>query len=284
MRVKEGLSNIFLTSISLIILLLFLEGICQVFYTPPVKVQNNITGLRTAKSHQMDDQLGWVPKKNIEGIHAKPPIFESTFHTNSLGIRDKEYPFEKPLGVTRLVAIGDSFTWGYGVNDPEVYTEVLEGLLPNTEVINLGVTGYGIPQEFWYLKRLGIQFYPDIVLLAFFLNDIGNPYWKEKVRTARDEKGNKVPTDYQESKNLKQSQAQNNLFLNAKTFLMNHSSLYAFVLDRVNRFMPLVRLLVRLGVKEKLSGYESLDWELRPTLKVYPEELEAKFNATKKIY
>ena len=151
----------------------------------------------------MDDQLGWLPKKNIEGTHAKPPIFESTFHTNSLGIRDKEYPFEKPLGVTRLVAIGDSFTWGYGVNDQDVYTEVLENLLPKTEVINLGVTGYGIPQEFWYLKRLGVQFNPDIVLLAFFLNDFGNPYWKEKVRTGRDEKGNKIPTDFQERKKSK---------------------------------------------------------------------------------
>ena len=62
---------------------------------------------------------------------------------------------------------------------------------------------------------------------------------------------------------------------------MNHSALYAFILDRVNRFMPLVRLLVRLGIKEKLDGLDSLDWELRPTLKVYPADLEARFKATK---
>ena len=281
MRVKKRLSNFLLTISSLVVLFLLLEGMFQIFYIPPVKVTTNVKGLQTSKSHQMDDQLGWLPKKNIEGIHAKPPIFESTFQTNSLGIRDKEYSFEKPLGVTRLVAIGDSFTWGYGVNDHEVYTEVLESLLPKTEVINLGVTGYGVPQEFWYLKRLGVQFKPDIVLLAFFLNDIGNPYWKEKVRTGRDKKGNKIPTDFQERKKPIAPPPQTNLFLDVKNFLMNHSALYAFVLDRVNRFMPLVRLLVRLGIKEKLDGLESLDWELRPTLKVYPDELEAKFNATK---
>jgi lysophospholipase L1-like esterase len=281
MRVKNGLTNIFLIIISLSILSLFLEVIFQMFYTPPVKPIDNVTGLRTAKSHLMDEELGWVPKKNIEGIHSHPPIFESAFHTNSLGLRDKEYSLEKPMGVTRIVVIGDSFTWGYGVNDHEVFTEVLESLLRNTDVINLGVTGYGTPQEFSYLKRVGIQFNPDIVLLAFCLNDVGNPYPRKRVNTARDEKGNKVPKDYQKRQKLKSLPHQTSFFLNLKAYLMHHSSLYAFLLDRVNRSMPLVRLLVRMGFKDKLAGFESLELSLPPALKVYPDILEAKFHATK---
>ena len=52
--------------------------------------------------------------------------------------------------------LGDSFTFGEDVGDDETYSHHLEQLLPGTEVINLGVHGYGHDQMLIYLREEGI--------------------------------------------------------------------------------------------------------------------------------
>jgi hypothetical protein len=107
-----------------------------------------------------DDELG----------HRLRPDFESgDIRTNSWGFRDREYPAARTEGVLRIVVIGDSFTFG-SARPEENYPKALERLLAGrAEVINTGVPAYSTVQEVAHLKRFGLPFHPDVVLLGLFL-------------------------------------------------------------------------------------------------------------------
>jgi lysophospholipase L1-like esterase len=97
--------------------------------------------------------------------------------TNSQGFRDRERATANPGRVLRVVALGDSFTWGAGVAYDETFVALLEASLqrifPGAEVINLGVPGWETPEEAHLLRVYGIRFEPDLVVLNFFVgNDI----------------------------------------------------------------------------------------------------------------
>jgi len=130
----------------------------------------NASGLESV----YDSQLGW---RNI------PNSTNSTFGhpvaINAKGLRDRDYPWHKPAGVKRIVVLGDSYVWGYGVDQDAIFTEVLERSLgkhdPQWEVINTGVSGWGTDQEYLYLREEGFRFSPDIVVVAYFIgNDTHN--------------------------------------------------------------------------------------------------------------
>jgi lysophospholipase L1-like esterase len=68
--------------------------------------------------------------------------------------------------------VGDFFTWGYGVNDDQTLAARLEQLLEGVKVINLGVTAYGLEQEYRYLQSEGLSYNPDLVIINICANDI----------------------------------------------------------------------------------------------------------------
>lgn len=113
---------------------------------------------------------GWAIRPNVTGM----PVFECcTLNTNSRGIRGQvEYDYQKPAGKTRILVLGDSFTFGEEVNDTETYAYYLQQLLPESEVINFGVHGYGHDQMLLYLREEGVKYRPDIVLLGFIDDDM----------------------------------------------------------------------------------------------------------------
>ena len=125
---------------------------------------------RTGHRYLHDPLLGW---RNIPGWEANTNGKKLTI--NSRGLRDREYALAKPAGVRRVLVLGDSYTWGYGVADDEIYTEVLERSLASrgakVQVINSGVSGWGTDQEFLFLKSEGIKYQPDVVVLALYLTN-----------------------------------------------------------------------------------------------------------------
>lgn len=98
--------------------------------------------------------------------------------TNSYGMRDHEpLPNETPA-LFRIVALGDSFTFGLGVPVEDAYPKVLEKLLNGTapdgvryEVLNLAVPGYSTRDEALALRYNGLQWRPKLVILGYCLND-----------------------------------------------------------------------------------------------------------------
>lgn len=98
---------------------------------------------------------------------------------NSDGFRDKEYSIEKPNNTVRIIVLGDSVAFGWGVNDNETFSEVLERLLNGNskvkyEVLNLAFPGYNTEQEVERLRVKGLKYEPDIVIIAYHRNDIFN--------------------------------------------------------------------------------------------------------------
>jgi hypothetical protein len=165
MRAKNIIINFGLSCLAIVITLLLVELGARFFvpqWTPQGADRN---------FWLYDDLLGWTHKPNQQGLFYDRD-FSIKVSINSQGLRDKEYAFNRVEAKNRLLVLGDSFAWGFGVEHHEIFTEILEDNYPNWEIINASVSGYGTDQEFLYLKHRGIHYQPDIVLLLFHLNDV----------------------------------------------------------------------------------------------------------------
>lgn len=97
---------------------------------------------------------------------------------DALGLRlTKPIAPEKAPGVSRILCVGDSTTFGLYINDEESYPfqlqQRLEQLQPDRyEVLNAGVGGLSIDDERYYLERVGLRLNPDVVILMFCANDL----------------------------------------------------------------------------------------------------------------
>jgi lysophospholipase L1-like esterase len=96
--------------------------------------------------------------------------------TNSLGFREREYPLERAPGKRRIVVIGDSYTFGLGVEFEQTYGKVLEARLGRelgpVEVITFGVSGYNTVQELATLREHAAAFRPELIIVGFVPNDV----------------------------------------------------------------------------------------------------------------
>jgi hypothetical protein len=95
--------------------------------------------------------------------------FTFTAKTNSAGIRDREFDLRRKNGM-RILAIGDSFTYGWGVNDDEPWPKVLEQHLAKNshaaEVLNLGCPGASVDAYAEIAESFVPLAKPEFVLVA----------------------------------------------------------------------------------------------------------------------
>lgn len=122
-----------------------------------------------------DSQRGPIPVPNLKGTRQLPGIMKYSFHNNSLGLRgNKEYPLGHS-DKTRILLLGDSFTYGLCVDDSQTFAALLDNSLSREaqpfEVINGGNPATGTDYALKFFQVLGHQFHPDLVLLFFFTND-----------------------------------------------------------------------------------------------------------------
>lgn len=96
--------------------------------------------------------------------------------TNALGFRGSDISQEKPDGTTRIIALGDSITDGFLVDNPDTYPARLEKRLQiegyRVEVVNAARGGSSIGREYWILRHYCERLSPDVVVLTFVANDI----------------------------------------------------------------------------------------------------------------
>jgi hypothetical protein len=150
--------------------------------------------------YRYDAELGWASIPSILGTLTRNE-FSHEVRINSHGLRGPERTREKPPGVRRIAVLGDSFTWGVGAAEPELFTTLIEKELRGTEVLNFGVAGYS-PVQYHLLTEKVLSFHPDVVVVAFCLgNDfIDNVQWRRyryyKPFARLDEKGEIVLDGY----------------------------------------------------------------------------------------
>ncbi len=117
-----------------------------------------------------DPEIGWVARPDL----SLPDLFGPGIgvRTNAQGFRRGE-DTEKtvPPNRIRVVASGDSFTFGYGVSNEEAWPAVLERSNPRLEVVNLGMSGYGFDQAFLWYRRAGLGLEHQVHVFAFISDD-----------------------------------------------------------------------------------------------------------------
>ena len=118
---------------------------------------------------------GWANSPSTTAVYGEAE-FRFDVNHNELGFRGPEVSPEKSPGKLRVLMLGDSFTYGIGVADSETFSARLEALDPRLEVLNSGVNGYGTAQELLLLRDQGLALHPDVVMVVFFWNDVGNNY------------------------------------------------------------------------------------------------------------
>ena len=124
---------------------------------------------------EYDERLGWRGRPELD-CQLREKLFTIDISQNSLGFRDTERTLDKRPGSVRIMCLGDSFTWGWGVEESAIYTRVLETALEGgdtqIEVMNAGVGGYGTDQLLIYLREQALDYSPDLVLYQVARNDI----------------------------------------------------------------------------------------------------------------
>lgn len=122
---------------------------------------------------------GFFPEEIVRAVdRAQVPI-----RTNSLGLRSAEVTTAKPAGAFRILALGDSVTFGWGLRGEDAYPSQLASLLATLrpghsfEVINAGVSGYGTWQQALWLREIGLSLQPDVVVVQAHLNDASDNLW-----------------------------------------------------------------------------------------------------------
>jgi hypothetical protein len=115
--------------------------------------------------HVYSEVYGWVPRRGFRLKLGQGPATS----VNDAGYRGPVCPYARTPGKKRVVMLGDSIAFGYGVADEDTSSRQLEKLEPSLEVVNLAVQGYGTDQELLRFEREGLLFQPDAAILNFCL-------------------------------------------------------------------------------------------------------------------
>jgi hypothetical protein len=122
-----------------------------------------------------DPELGNIPVPYQQGVRNGPGGFNFRYSNNSLGWRGSwEY---RPVKQTeyRVLFLGDSFTYGTGVNDDQTFAAQVQKALSaayfSVEVLNAGCPGKGTDYALKCFQTVGRKFHPDLTVLGFTVND-----------------------------------------------------------------------------------------------------------------
>lgn len=147
--------------------LLFLTTL---FFFGGIEAALRLTGIVTLKPNPPKIyQPSAIPEISYE---LKPNIaeraFRSTVTTNALGFRSAEIDPAKPT----IAFLGDSITFGYGLEDAETITRHIQNELPNWNVLNTGSPGYNLIQQTATYREKVKKLEPKALVLIFHFNDV----------------------------------------------------------------------------------------------------------------
>lgn len=141
-------------------------------------------GYGNLEIYEPDSKLYWKLKPNQDCF---TKVDHRPVHINARGTRGPEFQIEKPVGTFRILSLGDSRTFGWGLADEETYSRRLERLLQQflnadaslggahgvarsaalrVQVINAGVNAWSYPQMAVYFRDVGLRFQPDVVVVG----------------------------------------------------------------------------------------------------------------------
>jgi hypothetical protein len=159
-----GLVDLFTLLLSIAASLVIAELIVRVFV--PQRADQRLVGV-----HRPSEIYGW---ELAPGATSHGNLGER-ISINSAGMRDVEHPSD-PGGAARVAVVGDSFTFGMGVDIADTYAKRLEEALrrerADAEVLNFGVIAYQLWQTLRVLENRVRPFHPNLVVFQLFYDDV----------------------------------------------------------------------------------------------------------------
>jgi hypothetical protein len=152
------------------ILFLLCEGLASTVFVIQDYVLRWTRVVDMAHSTQFDAELGWV---NIPNFYSKdfydPGVY---IQTNSRGFRNREeFLPQVPATKLRVTCVGDSMTFGVGVDNDHAWCEQLSSFDHRMQTVNMGVPGYGLDQTYLLQLREGSRLEYDVRLVAVITDD-----------------------------------------------------------------------------------------------------------------
>ncbi len=127
------------------------------------------------ESYDYDEEVNYLLRPGDQAFTHDKPV-----SINSAGFRDQEYSATPSQGTRRILGMGDSQTFGNGLNLVDTWPKKLEKVLLESdgswEVLNCGVPATDTWQHRILLDRLIKLYQPDWVALALYVNDPAPSY------------------------------------------------------------------------------------------------------------
>src|SRR5262245_2842209 len=105
-----------------------------------------LTRRHAGELHIADPVLGWR-NRPLAQTTFESPEFLVHVRINEHGVRGRPLALEAAPGRRRILLVGDSFVFGWGVEEDETFAAEIERRLPDSEAVAMGVAGYGTDQE-----------------------------------------------------------------------------------------------------------------------------------------
>jgi lysophospholipase L1-like esterase len=179
---KYTLGGLFLAEITLITIG-FVIAKNQLSEAPALNFIKNVYSMSLSSLqyndalNQYDPRLGYLYKKNSTGSFSQWEFPPQTVQTNALGLRDDSLSGTHP----DIIALGDSYTTGWGVNQHESFPELVEKQL-HRQVLNAGIASFGTVRESVLLQQLPLDSC-KLLIIQYCINDITeNKTWADSLR------------------------------------------------------------------------------------------------------
>jgi len=166
LRVSSRAKNILMGLLVSVVVLLLVEALSRIVKTINFDMASMVT-LAPAEGFAYSADLGWERKPGYRGMASGG--FDREFDEAGYVAVDSMQVSDATR--RKIVFIGDSNTFGYGVSTRSSFVEVTEGLLSNASAINLGVIGYTSYQGRVTLDKYVPILKPDVVVVSFNYND-----------------------------------------------------------------------------------------------------------------
>jgi len=131
----------------------------------------------TGNALQLSRYVTWqVNPRNLD-VRFETDDFDVRVTTNVQGLREPQVFGATPNGAFRIAVVGDSYTFGWGVEDDEAYGQIAETTLHErygwhaAEIVNVGRPGASLQDYLKYTQRYVTRLQPDVVVVGFLVGN-----------------------------------------------------------------------------------------------------------------